>query len=145
MSTSINSVVLIGRLTRDPDVHGRRCTLRLAVNHRKRVKGEDGAPDTWVDRPSFFDVVTFGGLAATCAAHLKRGRMVAVDGSLAWSEWQPSAEGAARRQKVEVIADQVRFLDAPRVPTADPGPEDAPAVGPEDPPAPLHATLEPAA
>jgi single-strand DNA-binding protein len=113
MPANINRVVLIGRLTKDPDAHGTRCMLRLAVNERRRVKGGEGESDTWVDRANFFDVVTWGPLAQSCKAYLARGRMVAVDGSLSWREWQPEEEGAKRRQYVEVIADSVRFLDAP--------------------------------
>jgi single-strand DNA-binding protein len=124
VSGNINRVVLIGRLTRDPEVSGRRCMLRLAVNERRRVKGTDDTPDEWVDRPNFFDVVAWGTLAQTCAAHLVRGRLVAVDGSLSWNEWRPGEEGAKRRQRVEVVADAVRFLDAPPKPV--PAPDAAP-------------------
>lgn len=113
MPANINRVVLVGRLTKDPDAHGTRCMLRLAVNERRRVKGGEGEPDAWVDRANFFDVVAWGPLAQTCKAYLARGRMVAVDGSLSWREWQPDGEGAKRRQHVEVVAESVRFLDAP--------------------------------
>ncbi|MCW3013220.1 MAG: single-strand binding protein [Solirubrobacterales bacterium] len=126
MSVNINCVVLIGRLTKDPEVRGRRCVLRLAVNERRRVKGTEHTPDEWVDRPNFFDVVTWGSLAETCAAHLVRGRLVAVSGSLSFSEWQPEEAGAARRRRVEVVADTVRFLDAPAPkPVPEPDPEPA--------------------
>lgn len=109
MSVNINCVVLIGRLTKDPEVHGRRCTMRLAVSERRR----DAASAEWYDRPNYFDIVTFGALAQRCADHLVRGRLIAINGALSWHEWQPDVEGAPRRQRVEVIADTVRFLDAP--------------------------------
>ncbi len=120
MSVNINCVVLIGRLTKDPEVHGRRCTMRLAVSERRH----DAVTAEWYDRPNYFDIVTFGALAQRCADHLVRGRLVAINGSLSWHEWQPEEEGAPRRQRVEVIADTVRFLDAP--PTARPAVHAAP-------------------
>ncbi len=123
MSVNINSVVLIGRLTRDPEAGGRRCMLRLAVNDRRRVAGTE---DRWVDRPNFFDVVTWGPLAQTCAAHLVKGRLVAVSGALAYHEWD-AGEGKPRGRRVEIVADTVSFLDAP------PARTDAPTVLHEEP------------
>jgi single-strand DNA-binding protein len=111
VSVNINSVVLIGRLTRDPEAGGRRCMLRLAVNERRKVAGTE---DEWADRPNFFDVVTWGPLAQTCAAHLMKGRLVAVSGSLSFHEWD-AGEGKPRGRKVEIVADTVSFLDAPPV------------------------------
>jgi single-strand DNA-binding protein len=147
MPANINRVVLIGRLTKDPDAHGTRCMLRLAVNERRRVKGGEGESDTWVDRANFFDVVTWGPLAQTCKAYLARGRMVAVDGSLSWREWQPEEEGAKRRQYVEVIADSVRFLDAPSPPPPPAVSAPEPLVLPEPvaAPEPVVAAAAPAA
>ncbi len=140
MSVNINSVVLIGRLTKDPDVGERRCMLRLAVNERRRVKGTDETPDAWVDRPNYFDIVTFGALAQTCGRNLVRGRLVGVTGSLAFHEWPGEDENAPKRRKVEVIADQVSFLDAPRVAAgADPQPQPQPEPEPDPVAAPAAA------
>jgi single-strand DNA-binding protein len=125
VSVNINSVVLIGRLTRDPEAGGRRCMLRLAVNERRKVAGTE---DEWADRPNFFDVVTWGPLAQTCAAHLVKGRLVAVSGSLSFHEWD-NGEGKPRGRKVEIVADTVSFLDAPPVRAVEPPAE--PAVVPE--------------
>ncbi len=135
MSVNINSVVLIGRLTRDPEAGGRRCMLRLAVNERRKVTGPDDEV-AWVDRPNFFDVVTWGPLAQTCAAHLSKGRLVAVSGALSFHEWD-AGEGKPRGRKVEIVADTVSFLDAPPVRAAVPA--EAPPVDAD--PAPVAAPV----
>lgn len=97
----MNSVSLIGHLTRDPErVHSKSgneiCNLRLAVDRR----GQDGAIYT--------DVRTFGKQAAVCADHLWRGRQIAITGRLELDEWE--AEGGAKRSRLYVIADRVDFL-----------------------------------
>ncbi|MGH9022509.1 MAG: single-stranded DNA-binding protein [Acidimicrobiia bacterium] len=106
----MNTVQLIGRLTRDPESRSANdndvCTLRLAVPRRRRSDGEDpGAV--------FVDVVTFAGLARSCAEHLGKGRQVAVTGRLELSEWEDTA--GQRRSRHEVIADEVTFLEHPKV------------------------------
>ncbi len=110
-STTANRVVLLGNLTRDPELRATPgglsvCRLRLACNHRRR-KGESGE---WENRANFFDVTVFGAPGEACAQYLAKGAPVAVDGRLEWSEWE-TAEGA-RRQNVGVIADSVQFLHA---------------------------------
>jgi single-strand DNA-binding protein len=100
----MNSVNLIGRLTRAPELHERSETqvgsLRIAVQ-RPRKNGEDRGAD-------FVDVVVFGRQAETCSEYLSKGRRVAVTGYLRHSEWDSDS---GRRQKLEVIATTVDFLD----------------------------------
>lgn len=96
----MNSVNLIGNLTRDPELKDTKsetsvCSMRLAVNGR----GEN------VD---YFDVTAFGKLAETCNEHMARGRQIGVAGRLSSSEWE--AEDGSKRSRVEVIAQDVRFL-----------------------------------
>lgn len=113
MAASVNSVVLVGNLTRDPELRGAAdggttiCGLRLAVNGRRK------AGDSWVDEPNFFDVTVFGGQAQACADHLAKGRQVAISGRLDWREWDAS-DGSGKRQAVQVIAEQVQFLGSPK-------------------------------
>ena len=97
----MNTVQLIGRLTKDPEAregNGHQvAALRLAVNGRDR----SAAPD-------YVDVVAFDGLAKTCTDHLEKGRQVAVAGRLSHSEWE--AEDGSRRSRLQVIAREVEFL-----------------------------------
>ncbi len=105
---SINRVVLVGNLTRDPELrqtpNGKSvCTLGLAVNDRyKNDAGE------WVEKPNFFDIVTWGAQAENCSRYLSKGRPVAVDGRLSYRSWE--AQDGSKRSKVEVIANSVQFL-----------------------------------
>jgi single-strand DNA-binding protein len=110
---TINRVVLVGRLTRDPELRSTAagtslCRLRLACNSGWRNK-DTGEFD---ERPNFFDVTVFGPSGEACARFLAKGQPVGVDGRLDWHEWE-SAEGE-RRQAVGIIADSVQFLGARR-------------------------------
>lgn len=105
---SINRVVLVGNLTRDPELRHTPsgtavCSLRLAVNTRR--KDETGQ---WIDKPNYFDVTVWGAQGERCAQYLSKGRPVAIDGRLEWREWE--AQDGGKRQAVEVVADSVQFL-----------------------------------
>lgn len=109
MPADLNRVTVIGRLTRDPELRhmpsgDALCTLRLAVNGRAR--DEQG---NWGDKPNFFDVVVFGRQAENANTYLAKGRRIGVDGRLQWREWQ--AQDGTRRQSVEIVANDVMFLD----------------------------------
>jgi single-strand DNA-binding protein len=118
----MNAVQLIGRLTRDPELRERSGTkvgaLRLAVQRPRSQSGEDRGAD-------FVDVTTFGRQAETCCRYLATGRRVGVQGHLHHSEWK--AEDDSRRQKLEVIAERVEFLDAPKADASEPEPVEATA------------------
>ena len=108
MAASINRVVLVGNLTRDPELRHTPggtpvCSLRLAVNSRR--KDESGQ---WIDKPNYFSISVFGNQAESCAQYLAKGRPVAVDGRLDWREWD--AQDGTKRQAVEIIAENVQFL-----------------------------------
>jgi single-strand DNA-binding protein len=119
----VNSVILIGRLTADPQTHaGTRhesATFRLAV------------PRPGSDSADFVDIVCFDTLAKNCGEHLTKGRQVAVVGKLRLNEWT-TPEGE-RRSRIQVVADAIDFLDRPK--TAPAGEADEPAEMPADKPA----------
>ena len=106
---TINSVVLVGNLTRDPELRHTPsgmavCSLRLAVNTRRK----DQATGEWGEKPNFFDITVWGQQGENCAQYLSKGRPVAIDGRLEWREWE--AQDGAKRQAVEVVAESVQFL-----------------------------------
>jgi single-strand DNA-binding protein len=108
MAGNINRVVLVGNLTRDPELRHTPsgtpvCSLRIAVNTRR--KDETGQ---WVDKPNYFDVTVWGQQGENCAQYLAKGRPVAIDGRLEWREWE--AQDGSKRQAVEIVADSVQFL-----------------------------------
>ncbi len=109
MAANINRVVLVGNLTRDPELRHTPsgtpvCSLRIAVNDRKR--DESG---NWVDAPNYFSISVFGNQAESCAQYLSKGRPVGVDGKLRWREWE-AKDGGGKREAVEIVADSVQFL-----------------------------------
>jgi single-strand DNA-binding protein len=108
---SINRVVLVGRLTRDPELRALPSgtsvsSLRVACNSSRRdAEGE------YQERPNFFDVSVYRGSAESVSRYLHKGSRVAVDGRLEWREWETADQ--QKRQAVSVVADTVQFLDSP--------------------------------
>jgi len=109
MAANINRVVLVGNLTRDPELRHTPsgmavCSLRIAVNTRRK----DNTTGQWTEKPNYFDITVWGNQGESCAQYLSKGRPVAVDGRLEWREWD--AQDGTKRQAVEIIADSVQFL-----------------------------------
>ena len=107
MAASLNRVVIVGNLTRDPELRNTPsgtavCSLRVAVNSRR--KDQTGQ---WIDKPNYFNVTVFGQQGENCAQYLSKGRPVAVDGRLEWREWESEA---GKREAVEIVAETVQFL-----------------------------------
>lgn len=104
----LNRVILIGRLTRDPELRytpsGVATTgFTLAVDRPFTAQGGEREAD-------FIQVVTWRQLAETCANYLKKGRLTAVEGRLQVRNYENN-EGK-RVYVTEVIADNVRFLES---------------------------------
>lgn len=107
---SVNRVVLVGRLTRDPELRttttGKQVTdFSIAVD--KRIKPTDGSPTA-----DFFRVSAWGQTAEFVANYLTKGRLVAVDGRLQSRKY--TDKDGNNREVVEVVADNVQGLDRPR-------------------------------
>lgn len=105
----MNSVSVIGRLTRDPELRATPsgtsvCALRIAVNDDVK----DATTGEWHQKPGFFDVDVFGKQADACAQYLSRGRQVAVQGRLRWREWE--TQDGQKREAVSIAADRVQFI-----------------------------------
>lgn len=106
MAKSINQVILMGRLTRDPEVRttttGKTITsFSLAVDRG----GQEDAAD-------FFDVTAWEKLGELVSQYLSKGRRCLVQGRLRQDSWEDKETGK-RRSKVEVVATDVTFLDGP--------------------------------
>lgn len=106
MAKSINQVILMGRLTRDPEVRttttGKTITsFSIAVDRG----GQDDAAD-------FFDVTAWEKLGELVSQYLSKGRRCLVQGRLRQDSWDDKETGK-KRSKVEVVATDVTFLDGP--------------------------------
>lgn len=104
----MNKVVLIGNLTRDPELRITAnnlsvCRFSLAVN--RRYVNSEGNRDV-----DFINIVTFRGTADNCAKFLRKGSKVGVAGALQISTYE-GADGI-RRLNAEVLADEVQFLSS---------------------------------
>lgn len=106
---SFNKVILIGNLTRDPDLRTTQngtaiCDLGLAVNRRWRDQSGRDQEET-----TFVDVAVWGRSAENCAQYLQKGAPVLVEGRLRLEQWE-DRNGGGRRSRLTVIAEVVQFL-----------------------------------
>jgi single-strand DNA-binding protein len=118
----INRVTLVGRLTRDPEVHdtasgGQLVNMRLVTTEFR--KGEDG---TRKEEVQYHSVVAFGRLAEVCSDYLRKGRLVYIEGKLRTREWD--GKDGLHRYTTEVVADHMQML-SPKPPEEDGAGEEA--------------------
>ena len=104
---SFNKVLLMGNLTRDPELRftsngSALAKFGLAVN-RKYKAGEE-----WKEEVCFVDITVWGKQAENCAEYLSKGRPVFIDGRLQFSTWE--TDDGQKRNKLEVVANSVQFL-----------------------------------
>src|SRR5207244_1105006 len=79
------------------------CKLGVACNTRRK----NNSTGAWEEKPNYFRVTVFGAQGENCAQYLKKGRPVAIDGRLEWSEYEMDGQ---KRQSIDIIADSVQFL-----------------------------------
>jgi len=109
MSKSINQVILMGNLTRDPELRttpsGQNvCSFSIAVN--RSWQGQDGSQQDAVD---YFDITAWGKLGELVNQYLAKGRRCLIQGRLSQRSWEQEGQ---KRSKVEVVASDVTFLDS---------------------------------
>lgn len=107
MARSFNQVILMGNLTRDPELrqtpNGQNvCSFSLALN--RSYKGADG---NWQEATDYIDVVAWGPLGERVAQYLTKGRPCLVNGRIQSRSWEQDGQ---KRNKVEVNAQDVTFL-----------------------------------
>lgn len=104
--TMLNKVVLIGRLTKNPDLRYTQSGIAvarftLAVN--RGFKNQDGEKQA-----DFIPITVWRGQAENCAKHLQKGRLVAVTGRMQTGSYEKDGQ---RHYTMEVVADEVKFLE----------------------------------
>ena len=112
---SFNKVILLGNLTRDPELKkspsgASVARLRLAVNETYRDR-QTGQPK---EVACFVDVAVWDKQAESCGQYLTRGSQILVEGRLVYEEWK-NAQGEARN-RISVRADRVQFINTARRP-----------------------------
>jgi len=103
---SFNRVILVGNLTRDPELRyipsGTAVTdIGLAVN--ERVKRND----QWVEEANFFDVTLWGRTAEVANEYLSKGSPVLIEGRLKYDTWEKDGQ---KRSKVKIIGEKMQML-----------------------------------
>lgn len=138
---SYNKVILVGNLTRDPELRYTPkgmaiAKIGLAVN--RNWTSESGEKKEEV---TFVDVDIFGRTAENVAQYMKKGRPILIEGRLRLDQWDDKQTGQ-KRSKLGVVAETVQFLgsptggggdggDAPRRPSAPSAPAPSPSSAPE--------------
>jgi single-strand DNA-binding protein len=121
-----NRVILVGRLTRDPETKelqngGKVAKFGFCVNGRKK-KG-----DEWVDDPMFIDVEAWNrgnyNLADNVEKYLSKGSSAYIEGRLQLDQWEKDGE---KKSKHKVVVDTVQFLDSKKDREGDGDDEDRP-------------------
>jgi single-strand DNA-binding protein len=113
---NLNKVMLIGRLTRDPEVRtfsngGKVAKFGFAVNNRRKNQ----QTGQWEDEPVFLDVEAFnrgdfGRQADLVEQYLAKGRQVFLEGHLKLDSW--TAQDGQKRNRIVVVVDNLQFLDS---------------------------------
>lgn len=110
MANDINRVILIGRLTRDPELKATNagkhfCRFSLASN--RQIYNRDTQEKR--DEVGYFDCVAWGTAAETIHKYLAKGRRICVEGNLRWSSWETT--DGKKQSKVEINVEGFQFLD----------------------------------
>jgi single-strand DNA-binding protein len=108
---SFNKVILVGNLTRDPEVrYSPKGTaiakLGLAINRNYRTESGEQREET-----TFVDVDAFGRQAETIGQYLKKGRPIMVEGRLKLDSWEDKQSGQ-KRSRLGVVLENFQFLDS---------------------------------
>lgn len=112
---NLNKVMLIGRLTRDPEVRmfasgGKVAKFGFAVNNRRK----NSQTGQWEDEPVFLEVEAFnrgdfGKTADLVEQYLRKGHQAFIEGHLRLDQW--TSQDGQKRQKLLVVVDNVQFLE----------------------------------
>jgi single-strand DNA-binding protein len=112
---NLNKVMLIGRLTRDPEVRmfangGKVAHFGFAVNNRRK----NSQTGQWEDEPCFLDVEAFnrgefGKTADLVEQYLHKGHQAFIEGHLKLDQW--TSQDGQKRSKIKIVLDNVQFLE----------------------------------
>jgi len=108
MARSVNQVILMGNLTRDPELRqtpSGQSVVSFSLALNRAYKDQSGE---WQEATDFIDVVAWGPLAERVSQYMKKGRRALVQGRLQSRSWEQDGQ---KRSKVEVLANDVTFLD----------------------------------
>ena len=106
----LNKIILMGRLTRDPEL--RRTQSGTAVASFTLAVDRDYKPQDGERETDFIDIVAWRGTGEFVSKYFTKGRMAVVEGRLQVRDWKD--KDGAKRRSTEVVADNVYFGDSKR-------------------------------
>ena len=112
MSSAFNRVILIGGLTKDPELRytpNGKAVVSFSIATTRRYRGAD---EEFQEETTFIDCEGWGKLAETIAQYLTKGQPIFVEGRLKLDQWE-SPEGN-RRSRLKVVVERFQFVGAPR-------------------------------
>lgn len=104
----INRVILVGRLTRDPEMRmtsNERSVVRFGLAVNRSFRNQQGERET-----DFFDVTAWGKTAELVHQYMHKGRMVGIDGRIQMRKY--TAKDGSQRTAYDIVAETVHFLDS---------------------------------
>jgi single-strand DNA-binding protein len=110
MSGTVNKVILIGRLGKDPEI-------RSTPSGTSVAKFSIATDERWTDksgekqeRTEWHNIVAWGKLAEICGQYLRKGKLVYIDGSIRTESWDDKESGQ-KKYKTTIVADTMQMLD----------------------------------
>ena len=109
MAASLNKVLLMGNLTREPELrytpgtNSAVCEFGIAINRRFIQNGQEK------DETCFLDIVVWGKQAESCSRFLQKGASVFIEGRLVYDTWTDK-DTQKKRSRIRVTAERVQFL-----------------------------------
>ena len=113
MAKSVNKVILIGNLGKDPEVKytpSGMAVAKFSLATTERHKDKDGQ---WQDRTEWHNLVAFQRTAEIAGEYLKKGRTVYIEGSLRTSSWDDKESGQ-KKYKTEIVVNDLVLLGGGR-------------------------------
>ena len=111
MASDLNNIMLIGRLTKDPEskyLPSGSAVVEFSIANNYYVSSKNS------NEVNYFDVVAFGKMAETVAKYLTKGKQVAISGTLRQDRWQDKDTNAPR-SKVSIIMQSMQMLGSASV------------------------------
>jgi single-strand DNA-binding protein len=108
----VNRVILIGRLTKEPEVRmlpsgSQVASFSIAVNRKYKDKNGE-----WKEETYFFDIECYGKLAERVGSQLGKGYQISIEGSLRQEKW--TSQSGEKRSKIKIAANKITLLGKPK-------------------------------
>ncbi len=109
MAKSVNKVILLGNVGKDPEIKAAgtgTVVATFSIATSERFKDKDG---TWQDRTEWHNLVAFGKVAEIIRDYVKKGSKLYVEGSLRTQSWDDKTSGQ-KRYKTEIVVNDLSLL-----------------------------------